>query len=143
MFPLEQGRDMRPSAPTDLSGGADSGVFFGATMLVVIGVFQVIQGLAAIMNDEFFAETHDYTFQVDVTVWGWLHLALGILLIVGGVSLFRGSRMAGIFATVLAGLGAIANFVFLPYFPFWALLIILLNIWVIWSIATSGILSKR
>lgn len=141
MFPLEQGRNMELPGTSDPSGGADSGVFFGASVLIVIGVFQGLQGLAAILNAAHFEEAADYAFSMGVSTWGWIHLGFGVLLVIGGVNLFRGSKAAGLLAIVLAGLSAILNFLFIPHYPFWGIIIVLVDIWVIWAISASGILS--
>ena len=69
-----------------------SGITFAASMLVVIGSFQILAGLAAIINDEFFVKTQHYAFNLDVTAWGWIHLVLGVLLIVTGVRALRRTR---------------------------------------------------
>lgn len=143
MIPLEQGRNLPRAAPTDPSGGADSGVLFGAAVLILMGVFQAIQGVAAIANDDFFAADPTYAFETDPTVWGWIHLGFGVLLVIGGIYLFKGSKTAGIIAIVLAGLSAIANFLFIPHYPFWGLIILFVDLWIIWAIAASGVLSSN
>ena len=93
------------------------------------------------MTDEFFVTLPDYVVTMDVSTWGWVHLVLGALTAIGGFFLFSGSRGAAIFALVLAVAGAIGNFAFVPYYPFWALLLIAVDIYIIWAIARSGILA--
>lgn len=132
------GEDARPV----VSGWATGGVVFAATMMIMIGVFQAFQGLAAIINDEFFVTVNDYAFDIDLTAWGWIHLIAGVLVAIAGFALFSGSTAAGVAAIALAGLSAIANFFFIPYYPFWSLLIIALAIYVIWAITRSGILES-
>ena len=67
-----------------LSGWAVGGVGFAACMLVLIGAFQIVDGLAAIIDDQFFVVGNHYAFDLDTTVWGWIHLILGILLVLTG-----------------------------------------------------------
>lgn len=122
----------RPREP--LSGWAVGGIAFAGVMLVVLGLFQTISGLAAIFEDDFFVVAANYTFELDVTAWGWIHLVLGIVMILAGFSLFGGSTWARVVGIALAVLAAIANFFFIPYYPFWSLLIIALAVWVIWSL---------
>ena len=117
-----------------VSGWAVGGISFAAIMMLMIGSFQVIAGLAAIFNDEFFVVTRNYTFDLDVTAWGWIHLILGILLFIAGWGLFGRKLWAGMFAIVLALLTAIENFFFIPYYPWWSLLIIAVCIWVMWAL---------
>ena len=61
-----------------ISGWVVGGITFAGTMLILIGMFQAIDGLVAIFNDDFFLVTQNYTFDLDVTAWGWIHLLLGI-----------------------------------------------------------------
>jgi hypothetical protein len=123
----------------EISGWATGGVIFAATIMILIGSFQFFQGLAAIIEDQFFIVLPNYAFEIDVTAWGWIHLILGGLVALAGFALFSGSRVAGGVAIGLAMLSAIANFFFIPYYPFWSLLIIAIDIFVIWAIARSGI----
>jgi hypothetical protein len=121
-----------------ISGWAAGGVVFAATMLLIIGTFQAIAGLVAIFDDEFYVVGREYTFKLDTTAWGWIHLLLGILLAVSGWALFSRKAWAGVTAIVLAGLSAIANFFFIPYYPFWSIVVIALDVWVIWSLTRPG-----
>jgi hypothetical protein len=122
-----------------VSGWAIGGISFAATMLLLIGVFQALDGLVAIFNDSFFVVTKNYTFDLDVTAWGWIHLILGILLIFAGWGIFTGKTWAGIAGITLAVLSAIANFFFIPYYPFWSILVIGLDVWVIWALTRPGV----
>ena len=69
-----------------LSGWAEGGITFAAVMLMVIGIFQLIAGLAAIFDDDFFVVTANYVFDLDVSAWGWIHLILGALLVLTGLA---------------------------------------------------------
>ena len=121
-----------------VSGWAIGGMTFAATMLLIIGIFHVITGLVAIINDEFFVVVRGYTFDLDTTAWGWIHLILGALLILVGVGVFRRATWAGIAALFLVVLSAVENFFFIPYYPFWSLVLIALDIWVIWALTRPG-----
>jgi hypothetical protein len=123
-----------------VSGWAIGGITFAATMLVLIGVFQVIAGLVAIFDDDFYVVTQNYTFDLDTSAWGWIHLIVGILLVVVGYFLFAGATWAGVTAIVLAVVSAVANFFFVPYYPFWSILVIALDVWVIWALTRPGVL---
>jgi hypothetical protein len=129
--------DRTPTGPP-VSGWAVGGIAFAATVLTIIGVFQIIAGLVAVFNDDFFVVTQNYTFDLDTSAWGWIHLLLGILLVGTGWGLFSGATWAGVTAIVLASLSAIANFFFIPYYPFWSIILIALDIWVIWAITRPG-----
>jgi hypothetical protein len=121
-----------------VSGWAVGGMTFAGAMLVLIGSFEFLAGLAAIINDELFRVPRGYAFDLDPTVWGWIHLILGVLLLVTGFGLFAARTWAGVTALFLAMVSALVNFFFIPYYPWWALLIIALDAWVIWSLTRPG-----
>jgi uncharacterized membrane protein len=122
----------------EVSGWATSGIVFAASMLVLIGTFQALAGLVALFNDDFYVVTRNYTFDLDVTAWGWVHLILGIVILATGVGLFARKTWAGVAGIMLAMLSALANFFFIPYYPIWALLLIGLDVWVIWALTRPG-----
>ena len=99
---------------------------------------QALQGLVAIFENEFYVATRNYLFQFDATTWGWIHLVLGLLVAFAGWGLLSGRTWARTAAIALAVLSATANFLFIPYYPFWSLLIITLDIFVIWAVAAHG-----
>jgi hypothetical protein len=112
---------MQQREPQDqVSGWAIGGIAFAGTMMVLIGVFQALAGLVAIFNDEFYVVARNYTFDLDVTAWGWIHLLVGIAVLATGM------------------LSALVNFFFIPYYPIWSLLEIGLAIWVIWALTRPG-----
>jgi hypothetical protein len=108
-------------------------------MLILIGMFQAIDGLVAIFNDDFFLVTQNYTFNLDTTAWGWIHLLLGIVMVLAGWSIFAGKTWAAVVALTLAMLSAVANFFFIPYYPFWSIIMIALDCWVIWALTRPGV----
>src|SRR5687768_12253295 len=126
----------REDAP--VSGWATGGLVFAATVLTLVGFFQIIAGLVAIFDDDFYVVTRNYTFDLDTSAWGWVHLLIGLALLATGWGLFARSAWAGVAAIMLAGLSAVANFFFIPYYPFWSLLVIALDIWVIWALTRPG-----
>jgi hypothetical protein len=122
----------------EVSGWAIGGITFAAAIMILIGIFQVFAGLAAIFNDEFFVVGRNYTYDIDVTGWGWIHLILGLVVAFAGFSLFGRKVWAGVLALILAMLSAFVNFLFIPYYPFWSLLLIGLAVWVIWALTRPG-----
>jgi hypothetical protein len=126
-----------PAAPPRSEGAVGLTVFAG-TIMVLTGAFQAIQGLVALVNDTFYVVGQEWVFQVDVTAWGWVHLLLGALLVVAGIFLFRGAVWARTIGVILAGISALANFAWLPYYPIWAVLVITLDVFVIWALTVHG-----
>lgn len=123
-----------------VSGWALGGVAFAGTLMIMSGAFQAIAGLVAIFDDEFYVIGRNYTFDLDVTAWGWIHLLIGILLLLVGFSLLARRAWAGIVAVTLAVLSAVANFFFIPYYPFWAIVVIAIDVWIIWALTRPGTL---
>jgi len=110
-------------------------MIFASAAMLTAGVFQILQGIAALAEDEFFVRGVDYTYMFDLTTWGWIHLLIGLVLVAVGAFLFIGmtwARWAGIAVAVLC---MIVNFMWLPYYPIWALVLIALNGAVIWALA--------
>ncbi len=128
----------RNNGPNDWALG---GVIFAAAVMVLVGLFQFGAGLVALLNDEFFVVAPNYTYDIDLTAWGWIHLVIGVVVFLGAIGLFSRKPWAGMLAIFLALLSAFANFFFIPYYPFWALVIIALDVWVIWSITRPGALA--
>lgn len=109
---------------------------FAGTLMILAGIFQAFEGLAAIFTKDFFLSTPNYLFQFNVTTWGWIHLTVGVLIAIAGLNIFSGSAWARGFGIFLAILSAIANFFYIPYYPIWSLVIIALDIAVIWALAS-------
>jgi len=122
-----------------VSGWAIGGMTFAASVMVLIGVFQALAGLAALINDSYFVVGHNYAYHLDATSWGIIHLILGILVAFAGFSLFAGKQWAAVTALFLAMLSALANFFWIPYQPWWALIEIGLAVWVIWALTRPGV----
>lgn len=120
------------------SGWAVGWAFFAAVMLMISGFFQVIAGIAAIGEDDVYVEAREWVFQYDVTTWGWVHLGLGILLILVGAGILAGNLAARIAGIFIASLSAIASFAFLPWYPVWAILIIAVDVAIIWALGAHG-----
>jgi hypothetical protein len=121
-----------------VSGWAVGFTLFAAIMMIMTGVFQALAGLVAIFENEFYVSTRNYLFQLDATSWGWIHLIFGIIVVLAGWGLLSGRTWARVVAITLAVFSAIANFLFLPYYPFWALTVIALDIFVIWALTAHG-----
>lgn len=123
------------SAERPVSGWAVGLAFFGGIVMIMAGTFGVIAGLAAILEDKFYVVGVEYVFELDVTTWGWIHLLVGILIGIAGLCVLSGQTWARGVGIVCAVVNAIANFMFIPYYPVWSILIIALDIAVIWALA--------
>ncbi|MFE2555040.1 hypothetical protein ACFXGT_03250 [Streptomyces sp. NPDC059352] len=125
------------------SGMAVGGwVVFAAVLMIFVGLMTLFQGIAGIAKDDIFVTTRDYVYQFSLTGWGWVHLILGIIMVLAGIALFTGALWARMVGVALASLGLIANFMWLPYYPFWAMLLIAIDVIVIWALCAAPRLSK-
>jgi hypothetical protein len=95
-------------------------------------------GLVGIVNDTFYAVTRPYVFQFNVTTWGWIHLIVGVVVALAGWALLVGQTWGRVVGIVVALLSAVSNFMFIPRYPIWSLLIIALDVFVIWALAAHG-----
>jgi hypothetical protein len=129
------------AGPTDqrpVSGWWAGWVWFAALMLVVLGIFNVIDGLVALLRDNFFTVDNGQLVVWNLTAWGWIHLIFGALQIVAGVFLFSGNTLARIAAIVLTGLNAIAQLAFVGAYPVWSIIIIAIDVIVLWALIMHG-----
>jgi len=120
---------------------SDSAVIFvvdAVILMLLAGMLQVLVGLVAIFENEIYVQTRNYLFKFDVTTWGWIHLVVGTVVGLAGLGLLRGRTWARVAGIILAVLSAIANFLFIPYYPVWSLLIIAVDVFVIWALAVHG-----
>jgi len=111
---------------------------FAGVVLIVAGIFQVIQGIVGLANNDFYVVSQKWVFQLNVTTWGWVHILFGIVAILAGAGLFSGAVWARTVAVIVAGISIIANFVWLPYYPVWALVVIVVDFFVIWALVLHG-----
>jgi hypothetical protein len=122
----------------EASGWASGFVLFAALMMIMAGIWQGLAGLIALFENEFYVATRNYLFEFDATSWGWIHLLLGVIVGLAGLGLLAGQTWARVVGITLAVLSAIANFLFIPYYPFWSMLIIAVDVFVIWALAAHG-----
>jgi hypothetical protein len=108
-----------------------------ATLMILSGLWSFFVGLTAVIKQHFFVVLPNYTFHLNVHAWGWVHLALGILVFAAGVCLLLGQTWARVVGVVLAVISGIANFLFLPYYPVWSIVVIAIDLFIIWALVTG------
>jgi hypothetical protein len=113
---------------------ASSWIAFAAVMMIFGGAMAIMEGIAAIAKDDVFVVNRNYAYTFNLTSWGWIHLVLGVLVVLAGIALFSGSLWARVTGVVLAGLSMVANFMWLPYYPVWAIVLIAVDAFVIWAL---------
>ena len=120
------------------SGAAAGWIMFAGVVMVTVGIFQSIAGLAAIIEDEFYVIGREYAFEFDVTAWGWIHLIIGLIVLASGFGVFSGNVLARTVGVIAAVGSMIAAFLWLPWYPIWAVIIIAVDIAIVWALTVHG-----
>jgi hypothetical protein len=113
-------------------------IAYAAVMMIVLGSFNAISGLTAIFSDRIYVDAANSVIALDVTTWGWIHLLVGIGVATTGVFLLRGALWASLVGTMLVMLNLLTQMLLLPAYPFWSLLIIVIDLLVLWALLVHG-----
>jgi hypothetical protein len=117
------------------SSGWVGWVVFGAVIAITMGAYEAITGLVAIFKDKYYVvPSSRLVVSVDYTVWGWVHLVLGVAAVAAGVALLQGRGWGRIVVIVLAGLSALVNLGFLNAYPIWSTIVIAFDVIVIYAL---------
>jgi hypothetical protein len=142
----EQGSGMthgtRPSETSPITGWV-GWIWFAALMMILTGAFNIIYGLVAILRNAFFLETPNNTLLFNLSAWGWIHLILGILLVLAGFAVLAGQPWGRAVAVVLAMVNAITQMLLFSAYPWWSLLTIAIDVLVIYALIVHGRESER
>jgi len=110
---------------------------FAGVLVATLGAFEILQGFSAVLKDDVFVTGKDYSYAIDLTTWGWVNMLIGVILVLVGIGIVRGQTWANSAGIGLAVLSALSQFAFLPYYPFWSILIIAFDVVVIWALSTQ------
>lgn len=113
-------------------------IFFGGFMMIIVGVFQGIAGFTALLKPTWYVETSSHLLVFNYTAWGWIDLAIGLLVLLAGFSLLHGSLWARFVAVILAGLSMLGALVDITAYPIWSIIIITIDILVIYAVTVHG-----
>lgn len=112
---------------------------FATVMMLILGFFHAIDGLTALLKDEYFlVGTSGLVVNVDYTAWGWAHLLIGVLIIAAGLSLLSGHMFGRVLGVIVASISALVNLAFLAAYPVWGVMMIAIDIIVIYAIVVHG-----
>ena len=118
--------------------GWSSWAMFAGFMMILVGIFQQIQGLVAIFNDDWYlVSNRGLVLSIDYSAWGWIHLVLGLLIATAGVAVING-KTCRILGCLLALVSAVANLMFIAAYPAWSIIVIALDVLVIYALAMHG-----
>lgn len=127
----------RKSSTSDVSGWV-GWVYFAGLMLMLSGIFQSIAGLVALFKDEVYVVTEQNLWLMDYTTWGWVHLLFGVFLLLAGSAIVAGKMWGRVVGVLFAGLSLIANFGFIPVYPVWSILLVVIDILVLYALVVHG-----
>jgi hypothetical protein len=114
-------------------------VYFAGIMMIMLGFFQAIDGLVAIFDDTFYLVTEGgLIVSLDYTVWGWVHLIIGLVAFVAGYAVMTGKTWGRATGIILAVLSALVNMAFIGAYPFWSIIIITMDVIIIYALAVHG-----
>jgi hypothetical protein len=111
---------------------------FAAVTMMIVGALDALEGLAAIIKGDAYVVGAQYLYKFNVSSWGWINLLLGLVILAAGFGLLSGALWARILGIFIAVLVIISNFMWLPYYPVWSIIIIAVSILVIWSLTAHG-----
>jgi hypothetical protein len=112
-------------------------VLFASVLLLIIGFFNMIYGIAAIANSHVLVANAHYVIG-DLRAWGWVTLILSVLQLIAAGGILMGNQLARWFAVAVVGINAIEMMFFIPAYPFWALVIIAADVVALWGLCAYG-----
>jgi hypothetical protein len=134
-----------PAAVYESTGGAPAAtgwagwVVFAGVMLVMLGLFHIIEGLVALFREDFYlVGSGGLVVSVDYAAWGWAHIVLGLVGGLAGAGLLSGNMAARVVGVIVAMLSALANLAFVAAYPVWSIIVIALDVIVIYAIIVHG-----
>ena len=131
------GYDDRPGlVESDASAAVIGWTVFAAVMLMISGIGNILEGIAQLVNGSFFTTLPNYTYNLSVHSWGWIHLIAGIVVFLAGAALLADKTWARVVGVAFASLSLFMNLVYLPFFPVWSIIVIALDAFVIWALLT-------
>ncbi|GAA2157196.1 DUF7144 family membrane protein [Actinomadura napierensis] len=107
---------------------------FAGTLAMVIGAFNVIDGLVGLFNDDYYLVGDNKIMVFDFTAWGWFWLVLGVVQLAVGAGIIAGRMWARAVGVLFAVLAAIGHLAFLRAFPLWSVLTIGMCILLIYAL---------
>ena len=134
-------RQYRTTEPTAYGQDGTGWMLFAVVMLSLIAAMNLIDGVAAVSSSKFYVANAQFVFS-DLNTWGWILIVIAAiqgLVAVGILVEWRGFRWAGV---AIVGLNAIAQLLFMPAYPLWAISLFALDILVIYALVAYGAVER-
>jgi uncharacterized membrane protein (DUF2068 family) len=106
-------------------------------LLVILGCFNLIYGIAAIANSHVFTANAHYVVG-SLRAWGWITLIIGVLQLLAAAGVLTGNQWARWFAVAVLGPNAVDQMFFIPAYPFWSLMIIAVDVVALYELCAYG-----
>ncbi|MFF1494438.1 hypothetical protein [Streptomyces sp. NPDC058304] len=120
--------------PSPWHGPTSGTTVLAGALMIFGGAMAIFEGISAVVKDPLFIATRHYVFEFSLAGWGWVHLIVGIVLVLAGCAVLSGALWARYFGVFVAGLGAVANFLWIPYYPLWATILVAVDLFIIWAL---------
>jgi hypothetical protein len=133
--------ELPPDAVVPREGGQSawtSWVIFAGSMMVVLGAFNALDGLVALLNSRWYVGRQSDLLTFNFATWGWFWLIFGLVTLAAGFGVLAGQTWGRVVGVVVALLNAVAQMAFVAAYPFWSVLIIALDIVVIYALTAHG-----
>lgn len=113
--------------------------WLAAIMILISGAIEILFGILAILlpASQYFT-TSEGTTVYYVSLWGWWHLLIGLVLIAAGIALANGRTWARVFAVIVVAVNAVSQLLSLPAQPWWSIIVFALDLVVIYAITVHG-----
>ena len=113
-------------------------IYFASALFFVVGIFNFIYGLVALINNEWLVLTTRGILYFNLTTWGWILLITGVVQVLVGAAVLYGQTWARVVGIVIAALSLISALSILNVYPGWGFIIIGLDVLVIYALAVHG-----
>jgi hypothetical protein len=113
-------------------------IAFAGVMMMIGGLLNAFYGLIAVINDEWVVWGNRGAVYLDISQWGWVHIVVGLVVVLCGFGVFSGNVLARSVGVLIASLSLIVNFFFVPAYPLWAMTVIVIDALVIWALIVHG-----
>ena len=107
-------------------------------MMIIVGLLDAFYGLIAVVNDNWVVWGNRGSVYLDITTWGWVHLILGIVVVLAGIGVITGNLLARIIGVIVVGVSLVLNFLSMPVYPVWSIVLITIDALVIWALIAHG-----
>ncbi|MFJ1731514.1 hypothetical protein [Streptomyces sp. NPDC088254] len=136
MQPEPSAQEDHPKPPLERSHW----VAFAAILLLLSGLFDIINGFVALLDNGYYETTYDHGQRLlilNYDAWGWIWIVVGIAQVLAGVGVLVGSRAARLTGIVLASACLVGQLMFLSAFPWWSVVTMALSVLVIFGLVAE------